>query len=156
VAVDAQHIPGRDWVAVSDRPLALGGIVAWVTRPSCGAVVTFCGTVRDSSEGRPGVVWLEYEAYLEQVEPCLAKVAALARARWPEVDRLALVHRVGRLGVGETSVVVAVSTPHRAEAFDSARFCIDSIKETVPIWKRETWAEGSDWVRCSHHEGVTQ
>jgi len=107
----------------------------------------FCGTVRNHSDGRPGVVSLEYEAYLEQVEPRLMAVASTARARWP-VGRLALIHRVGRLEVGEVSVVVAVSTPHRAESFEAARFCIDTVKESVPIWKRETWSEGSDWALC--------
>jgi molybdopterin synthase catalytic subunit len=119
-------------------------------QPGCGAVVTFCGTVRDHSEGRSGVVSLEYEAYMEYAEPSLSKVARSARSRWRDIGRLALVHRVGRLEVGEISVVVAVSTPHRAEAFEAARFCIDEVKESVPIWKREVWADGSAWVVCSH------
>ncbi|MGH9029931.1 MAG: molybdenum cofactor biosynthesis protein MoaE [Acidimicrobiales bacterium] len=148
--VGLQPPAGPDWLAVTEGPLAVGEVVAWTANPGSGAVVTFCGTVRDHSEGRPGVVALEYEAYLEQVKTCLARVASAARVRWPDVRRLALLHRVGRLEVGETSVVVAVSTPHRAEAFDAARFCIDTIKQSVPIWKRETWAEGTDWVRCSH------
>lgn len=115
--------------------------------------MTFCGTVRDHSDGHPGVTSLEYEAYLEYVEPSLAKVAASARSRWPGVGRLALHHRIGCLQVGEPSVLVAVSTPHRAEAFEAALFCIDAIKATVPIWKREIWAEGADWVQCSHDLG---
>jgi molybdopterin synthase catalytic subunit len=142
--------PGPDWIAVSEAPLPIGDLVAWTMQPGCGAVVTFCGTVRDHSEGRSGVVSLEYEAYTEQVEPSLAKIADVARATWSDVGRLALLHRVGRLEVGEISVVVAVSTPHRAEAFEAARFCIDTIKESVPIWKRETWADGSGWAVCSH------
>jgi molybdopterin synthase catalytic subunit len=115
----------------------------------CGGIVTFCGTVRDHSEGRPGVTSLEYEAYLEQVVPRLGQVAAAARTRWPEIGRLALLHRVGRLEIGEVSVVVVASTPHRSEAFAAAQFCIDTLKHTVPIWKRETWAGGSDWVLCA-------
>jgi molybdopterin synthase catalytic subunit len=142
--------PGHDWIAVSEAPIPLGDVVAWTMQPGCGAVVTFCGTVRDHSEGRSGVVSLEYEAYTEQVEPSLTKVAAAARSRWTDIGRLALLHRVGRLQVGEISVVVAVSTPHRAEAFEAARFCIDTVKESAPIWKRETWADGSDWAVCSH------
>lgn len=90
---------------------------------------------------------LEYEAYLEQVEPRLSAVASSARERWP-VGRIAILHRVGRLEVGEVSVVVGVSTPHRAESFEAARFCIDTVKESVPIWKRETWVDGSDWALC--------
>lgn len=147
---EVEHRPEADWVAVCADPLAVEKLLAWTVQPGCGALVTFCGTVRDHSEGRAGVVSLEYEAYMEQVEPRLAKVAAAARARWPGLGRIALHHRVGRLEVMETSVIVAVSAPHRAEAFDAARFCIDSVKETVPIWKREIWADGSDWALCSH------
>ena len=102
--------------------------------------MTFCGTVRDHSKGRAGVTWLEYEAYVEQVAPRLTRVATAARERWEKIGRLALLHRVGRLEVGEVSVVVVASTPHRAEAFAAAQFCIDTLKETVPIWKRETWS----------------
>jgi molybdopterin synthase catalytic subunit len=141
---------GDDWIAVTAEQIPFGEIMAWVSRPSCGALVAFCGTVRDHSDGRPGVVALEYEAYEEQVEPRLGAVAAAARRRWPAVGRLALVHRIGRLEVGEVSVVVAASTPHRHDAFEAARFCIDTLKETVPIWKRETWAGGSDWGLCPH------
>ena len=124
--------------------------MAWAERPYCGAVVLFTGTVRDHAEGRPGVTALEYEAYEEEVVPRLADIAGEARRRWPVLGRVAVLHRVGALDVGETSVLVAVSAPHRAEAFDAARFCIDTLKTTVPIWKRETWEGGSDWALCSH------
>ena len=96
---------------------------------------------------------LEYEAYEDEVGPRLAAIAADARRRWPVLGRVALLHRVGCLTVGETSVVVVVSAPHRPEAFDAARFCIDTLKSTVPIWKRETWEGGSDWATCSHPVG---
>ncbi len=139
-----------DWIGVSDEPLPVAEVMAWAVTSGSGASVTFCGTVRDHSEGRPGVTSLEYEAYLEQVEPRLAAIASAARSRWPDIERLAIVHRVGRLVVGDVSVVVVVSTPHRAEAFEAARFCIDTVKESVPIWKRETWAHGSDWSTCTH------
>ena len=124
--------------------------MAWAERPYCGAVVLFTGTVRDHAEGRPGVTALEYEAYEEEVAPRLADIAGEARRRWPALGRVAVLHRVGVLDVGETSVLIAVSAPHRAEAFDAARFCIDTLKTTVPIWKRETWEGGSDWALCSH------
>jgi|SRR5437764_2515123 len=127
----------------------------WAGRADCGAVVVFSGTVRDHAEGRPGVTSLQYEAYEEQVAPKLAAIADSARARWGVLGRIALLHRVGALAVGETSVVVVVSSPHRPEAFDAARFCIDTLKATVPIWKRETWEGGTDWGTCSHPvEGV--
>jgi len=140
----------HDWLGVTDQPLPVADALAWATRPECGAVVVFCGTVRDHSEGRDGVRSLEYEAFAEQVVPRLAQVAAGARERWPDVGRLVLLHRTGLLAVGEVSVVVVASTPHRAEAFDAARFAIDTLKHAVPIWKRETWADGTDWGICAH------
>lgn len=142
---------GRDdWLGVTAEPLPLAEAAAFVARPDCGGTVVFTGTVRDHAEGRPDVVSLEYEAYDEEVTPRLAAIAAEARMRWPEVGRLALLHRTGLLTVGEASVVVAASAPHRAEAFDAARFCIDTLKATAPIWKRETWAGGEDWSTCAH------
>jgi molybdopterin synthase catalytic subunit len=104
--------------------------------------------VRDSSPGRPGVFRLTYEAYEEEVEPRLAAIAADARTRWPDIVRLVLLHRTGDLAVGESSVVVVASSPHRDTAFEAARYCIDTLKATVPIWKREAWAGGDDWSAC--------
>jgi molybdopterin synthase catalytic subunit len=144
------HAPAGDtWIALTDSELPVGEVLDWAVRPGCGAVVLFSGTVRDHAEGRTGVSKLVYEAYTEQVEPRLAAIAEEARRRWP-VGRLALLHRVGELVVGESSVVVVASTPHRPEAFESARFCIDTLKATVPIWKRETWEGGEDWGLCAH------
>jgi molybdopterin synthase catalytic subunit len=137
-------------VAVQEGPLPVGEALTWVVRPDCGAVASFFGTVRDHSEGRSGVTALEYETYPEQVEARLRQVAAALRERWPEAGRVVLLHRIGRLEVSEISVLVAVSTPHRAEAFEAARFGIDTVKESVPIWKREFWAGGSDWAECNH------
>ncbi|MBV8296138.1 MAG: molybdenum cofactor biosynthesis protein MoaE [Acidimicrobiia bacterium] len=139
-----------DWVGLTAEPLPVGRAVAWAERADCGAVVLFTGTVRDHAPGRLGVTALEYEAYEEEVCPRLAAIVAEARRRWPALGRVAALHRVGAVDVGETSVLVTVSAPHRAEAFDAARFCIDTLKATVPIWKRETWAGGSDWALCSH------
>jgi molybdopterin synthase catalytic subunit len=91
------------------------------------------------------VTSIEYEAYAGQVEPRLAAIAGEARARWPTLGRVALLHRTGPLLVGESSVVVSASAPHRGEAFDAARFLIDTLKSTVPIWKKEAWDGGEDW-----------
>jgi molybdopterin synthase catalytic subunit len=120
-------------------------------RPDCGGLVLFSGTARDHAEGRPGVQKLEYEAYDEQVVPRLTAVADEARARWPDVGRIALLHRTGPLEIGESAVVVAVSAPHRASAFEAARFCIDTLKRTAPIWKREVWAGGESWGLEAQH-----
>jgi molybdopterin synthase catalytic subunit len=116
-----------------------------VRRPGCGAVVTFLGTVRDLTGGRETLA-LDYEAYPGMAEKMLAGIEAEVRARWP-IGEIALVHRLGHLDVGEVSVGVAVSCPHRAEAFDACRYAIDRLKEVVPIWKKENWADGStEWV----------
>lgn len=136
---------GDDWLGLSDDPLPLDVALGWAERPDCGAIVLFSGTVRDHAEGRTGVVALEYEAYEEEVVGRLAAIVAEARARWPALRRLALLHRVGRLPVGESSVVVVASAPHRPDAFAGARFCIDALKASAPIWKRETWADGEGW-----------
>jgi len=146
---------GEDWMAISEGQLPVDAAWKWAGVPECGGIVTFCGTVRDHSDGRAGVTSLEYEAYEEQVVPRLAAVAATARTRWPQIGRLALLHRVGRLVVGEVAVVVVASTPHRAEAFATAQFCIDTLKHTVPIWKRETWEGGSDWSVCAPEDPRT-
>ena len=146
-----QEIRGdREWIGVTARSLAVDHALAWVARPGCGAVAVFAGTVRDHSDGRPSVTSLEYEVFPEQAVARLQEVAASARRQWPVIGRVALLHRTGRLEVGEVSVVVAVSTPHRGEAFDAAEYCIDTLKRTVPVWKRETWAGGTDWSECAH------
>jgi molybdopterin synthase catalytic subunit len=139
-----------DWIALTAEPLAIDAATSWATTPGCGAVVVFLGVVRDHADGREGVQGLSYEAYEEEAVAKLAAVAAEARRRWPVIDRVALLHRIGDLELSEASVAVVVSSPHRPEAFDAARFCIDTLKETVPIWKREHWAEGSDWATRSH------
>ena len=147
---------GDDWVGLSDVTLPLGAAVDWVVLPACGAMVCFSGTSRDHSgaegtdDARTGVTTLEYEAYDEQVVPRLDAIVAELRRRWPTVGRVVALHRVGEVPVGESSVVVVVSAPHRDEAFAAARFGIDSIKATVPIWKREVWDGGSAWGLDAH------
>jgi molybdopterin synthase catalytic subunit len=117
----------------------------WSILPECGAEVLFTGTVRNHADGREGVTDLEYEAYETAGLELLATIAAEARRQWSDLGRIALLHRLGRLQVGEISVVVVVSSPHRGEAFEAAKWCIDTLKTTVPIWKRETWEGGEDW-----------
>ncbi|MFN8050464.1 MAG: molybdenum cofactor biosynthesis protein MoaE [Acidimicrobiales bacterium] len=140
-----------DWVGLSADAVAADVASAWVVLPSCGAVVTFSGHARDHSPGRPEVTGLSYEAYESQVEPRLAAIAGEMRRRWAPLGRIALLHRVGPLDVSDVAVVVAVSAPHRDAAFEAARFGIDTLKETVPIWKRETWADGTDWGLEAQH-----
>jgi molybdopterin synthase catalytic subunit len=139
------------WLGLGSGTLPVDEVTRWVGRPDCGAVVVFTGNARDHSEGRVGVSALEYEAYESQVVPRLAGVAAEARSRWPVLARVAMLHRVGPLSIGEAAVVVAVSSPHRDAAFDACRWCIDSLKSTVPIWKRETWDGGESWGLDAQH-----
>ena len=139
-------VDGDDWLGLTDAALPIGDMYEWCVRPECGAVVLFSGTVRDHAEGRTDVRRLEYEAYDEMVVPKLAEIAAEARVRWPTIGRIVLVHRVGALELGESSVVAAVSAPHRGEAFAAARYAIDALKVSVPVWKREVWAQGSEWA----------
>lgn len=136
---------GDVWLGLSGEPLPVTAAAEWVVRPDCGAVVLFSGTARDHAPGRPGVEQLDYEAYEEQVEPRLRVVVDEMRARWPSVGRVVLIHRVGVVPVTESAVVVAVSAPHRDEAFVAARFGIDAIKASVPIWKHEKWDGGESW-----------
>jgi molybdopterin synthase catalytic subunit len=136
----------RDWLALEEEPIDLGPLVAWATTPNCGAVVAFLGVVRDHAEGRDDVVALTYEAYEEPARRRLAEVVAALRQEWPAIDRVAVVHRVGRLALSETAVAVVVSSPHRAEAFAAGSACIDRVKDSVPIWKKEHWSDGSDWA----------
>jgi molybdopterin synthase catalytic subunit len=137
-------------VALTGAPLSLDDAAEWVRRDDCGAVVVFGGTVRDHADGRPEVVELEYEAYTEAVEPRLQQIAEEAIRRWPGIGNVALLHRTGTLKVGECSVIVAVSAGHRGEAFEAGRYCIDTLKHSVPIWKRERWSGGEDWGLDAH------
>ena len=138
--------PDRDdWFGLFETDLPISAAYDWAVRPSCGAVVLFSGTIRDHAEGREGVEHLTYEAYEEQVVGRFGEIGDELRRRWPDTGRVALLHRTGRLSVGESSVIAVVSAPHRAEAFDAARFAIDALKESAPIWKHEVWADGADW-----------
>lgn len=140
-----------DWLGLTDGPLPVGQAADWAVLPNCGAMVLFSGTARDHAPGRDGVEQLEYEAYEEHVVPRLADIALRMRAEWPTLGRIVLLHRIGTVPVGESSVVVVASSPHRPEAFAAARFGIDTLKSTVPIWKRERWKDGESWGLEAQH-----
>jgi molybdopterin synthase catalytic subunit len=140
-------------VGVDELPVAEA--YQWAVRPECGAVVLFSGTVRDHSvddDGtrREGVTLLTYEAYEEQVVPRLGDIADEVRRRWPSTGRIVLLHRLGPLQLGDSSVLVVVSAAHRGAAFEAGRYAIDALKASAPIWKHEQWAEGSDWGTRAH------
>jgi molybdopterin synthase catalytic subunit len=141
---------GEEWFELTASELPIGDIYQWAVRPDCGAVVLFSGTVRDHADGRTDVTSLEYEAYEDAVIPAFAKIANEARIRFAGTRRIAILHRTGELSLGESSVVVAVSSAHRPIAFDAARFLIDALKESAPIWKKENWVGGSDWGTSAH------
>jgi molybdopterin synthase catalytic subunit len=130
---------------LTTEPINYHALTEQVRRSGCGAVVTFLGTVRDLTDGRTTAA-LDYEAYPGMTEKKLAEIEQETRSRWP-VGEIVLVHRLGHLEVGEVSVAVAVSCPHRGQAFEACRFAIDRLKEVVPIWKKENWADGTtEWV----------
>lgn len=136
---------GSHWLALTHDPIPVAAVYEWCLRPGCGAVVLFSGTVRDYAGDRTGVTQITYEAYESQVEPRLADIATQMRTRWDDLGAIALIHRYGTLVVTESSVVVAVSAPHRPAAFEAARFGIDALKAAVPIWKEEFHDTGRDW-----------
>ncbi len=136
-----------DWIDLVEGDLPTDAVGRWAAIARCGAVVVFTGTARDHSEGRSGVSRLHYEAYEEGARSALAAVATECRQRWTTLGRIGIMHRVGDVPLTEAAVVVAVSAPHRSEAFEAARFAIDAVKESAPVWKREVWADGDDWGR---------
>jgi molybdopterin synthase catalytic subunit len=143
--MDTTGVPGWGFVTVSEAAIDAEALIAAVSDPGAGAVVLFLGTVRDHSPGRRNVTGLEYEAYREVVEAHISATMARVREQHPFL-RAAAAHRVGTLAVGETSVGVAVSAEHRPEAFAAAHRIIDELKASAPIWKKEHWEGGAEWV----------
>src|SRR5580692_5822980 len=129
-------------VRLMREPIDYHALTESVRTPHCGAIALFLGTVRDLT-GEQVTVFLDYEAYAPMAEKKLAEIEAEVRGRWP-VGEVAMVHRIGRVAVGEVSVAIAVSCPHRAEAFEACRFAIDTIKELVPIWKKDYVQDGTE------------
>jgi molybdopterin synthase catalytic subunit len=144
---------GDDLVELTARPLSEKALAAAVADAGAGAVALFSGVVRDETGGRR-VKFLEYEAHPTMAEVKMREIAAGMRRRWPALRKIAIVHRIGRLDIGESSVIIAVSSPHRREAFEACQHAIDTLKETVPIWKKEYFEDGEVWVglqsECDH------
>lgn len=131
-------------ITLSDKPLDVQQIIHAATRLKAGAINTFVGTVRDNAKGKQ-VLRLEYEAYEPMAIAEIQKIVDAAAAKWP-LQGYAISHRVGVLRPGEVAVVVAVSTPHRADSFAACEYIIDTLKETVPIWKKEVLEDGEEWI----------
>lgn len=135
---------------ITDRPLSLDDAARRVTRPDCGAITTFAGVVRGetvTAEGMRGTDFLNYEAYTEMAEAMMARIGEEIMQRWPKVKAVSILHRVGRLEIGEPSVVIAVATPHRGDGcFEACQYAIERLKAIVPIWKEENWSDGQVWI----------
>ncbi len=131
-------------IQLTNKPLSAQACLDFVMDGGAGAVDVFIGTVRNHTQGRT-VTRLEYEAYEPMAISEMRKIAEQAQQKWP-VQKLAIHHRVGTLRIGDAAVVIAVSTPHRADAFEACRFVIDTLKQTVPIWKKEIFEDGEVWV----------
>jgi len=129
---------------VTHQPIDLNALVEHVTDAEAGAIVPFIGTTRNNNEGRR-VIALDYEAYPEMAEKELARIGAEAKQKWP-ICKMAIVHRLGPVQIGEASVIIVASSAHRDAAFAASRFAIEEIKKTVPIWKKEVFEGGEVWI----------
>ncbi|WP_174612774.1 molybdenum cofactor biosynthesis protein MoaE [Virgibacillus ihumii] len=143
---------------ITDKPINIDDCIEKVVRPEAGAVNTFIGTVREFTEGKR-TLYLEYQAYVPMAEKMLRQIGEEICEKWgPQADT-AIVHRIGHLDISDVAVVIAVSTPHRNDAFEASRYAIERIKEIVPIWKKENWEDGTRWIgdqkeNTSYHEGI--
>lgn len=131
-------------IQLTREPLDRNALVTAVSHPSLGGIVVFEGVVRDNARGKQ-VRYLEYDVYEEMAIEQIRTIIAEAQQRWG-VERIAVAHRFGRLEIGEASVIIVVASPHRGEAFDACRYIIDTLKRTVPIWKKEVATDGETWV----------
>jgi molybdopterin synthase catalytic subunit len=136
---------GGSMVRITDAPIDVAALEAAVPRRGDGAVVTFVGRARDTADDGRAVLELDYEVYAEMATAVLAEIAAEAEGRWGAA--VAVVHRTGPVPLGETAVAIVTATPHRAEAYAASRHLIEAIKERLPIWKRERFADGTEWKR---------
>ena len=136
-----------DWIELSSQPLSTAAVAAFIADPAAGGINLFLGTTRsEASPDGKHLLALDYEAYDAMAVGQMQNLATRARERWP-ILKLALLHRTGRVAVGEPSVVIGVSTPHRAESFEACRWLIDTLKKEVAVWKKEVWTDGStSWV----------
>lgn len=139
----AQRLPEENFV-ITEEPLQIEQVVNKVKHPHAGAISTFIGTVRELTRGKR-TLYLHYEAYVSMAQKQLRQIGEEIINKWPEA-RVAISHRIGRLDISDLAVVIAVSTPHRADAFEAARYAIERIKQIVPIWKKEYWEDGEAWI----------
>lgn len=132
----------RFWI--TDTFIHVDDVVKNVVRPEAGAINTFIGTVREFTKGKR-TLYLKYDAYVPMAEKKLGQIGDEIREKWPEAS-CSIAHRIGELAISDIAVVIAVSTPHRADSYDASRYAIERIKEIVPIWKKEHWEDGEQWI----------
>ncbi len=138
---------------VTQKAINLQELVEYVTDPEAGAIATFIGTTRNNNEGRK-VISLDYEAYPEMAEKELARLGEEAKIKW-NIQRMAIVHRIGPVQITEPSVIIAVSAAHRSDAFEACRFAIEEIKKSIPIWKKEIFEGGEVWIGSQSGEPLS-
>nr|WP_256558292.1 molybdenum cofactor biosynthesis protein MoaE [Halobacillus sp. A1] len=130
--------------SITEEPISIEQTVSLVSSPNAGAVNTFIGTVREFTKGKR-TLYLEYQAYAAMAEAKLAEIGQEISQNWPET-KTAITHRVGKLEIEDIAVVIAVSSPHRGDSYEASRYAIERIKEIVPIWKKEHWEDGEEWI----------
>jgi molybdopterin synthase catalytic subunit len=133
-----------EYYKITSEEIDVNQVITSVIRPEAGAINTFIGTVREFT-GEKQTVSLQYEAYPSMAEKQMKRIGIEIREQWPDVQT-SIVHRIGKLAISDVAVVIAVASPHRAESYDASRYAIERIKEIVPIWKKEYWTDGEEWI----------
>ncbi|GBD39120.1 Molybdopterin synthase catalytic subunit 1 [bacterium HR37] len=142
-----ERLKKQDFFRITQRKVGIESVLKRVIEPESGATVVFIGSVRKHSRERE-VLYLEYEVYKKMALKEFKKIAQTTRKKW-DVNQIAIVHRAGKVEPGEVSVIIAVSSPHRTEAYEASRFIIEMLKKSVPIWKKEVWEGGQEWIHGS-------
>ena len=138
----------QDVFEITRDPIDKSGLEARILTGAAGAIVTFDGVVRNQTRGR-AVISLHYEAYPAMAVREMQRIGDEIRQKWPQIDRIGIVHRFGELQISESSIVIVITSPHRKAAFEACQYAIDTLKKTVPIWKKEIFADGEEWVEGS-------
>lgn len=150
--VEAENL-SSDFYELTTEPIDITNVARRIVPPTCGATVTLDGYVREHTRGQRRTLYLVYEAYQPMAHRELGRIAREAKSKF-DIAHVGIVHRTGRLEIGETSVVIAVAAPHRRSAFEACEWLIKELKRTVPIWKKEFYEDGSMWVEGEHHEAT--
>lgn len=151
--VDLDSPESRDIFEVTRDPIDKSGLEARILTGAAGAIVTFDGVVRNQTGGRP-VLSLHYEAYPSMAVREMRRIGSEIRAKWPQIAGVGMIHRFGEMLISDSSIVIVITSPHRKAAFEACQYAIDTLKKTVPIWKKEIFADGEAWVEGSRPDGL--